>query len=91
MKKLVLALLLLCSAVRAEQYLSAANQGGGEIILTTFTPASCDGLKAMYAMLPNGVAYHGCWAYINEKIHVRYEDGERRVYPIDNFVVKGQK
>jgi hypothetical protein len=53
--------------------------------------ASCDGLKAMYSMLPNGTVYHGCWAYINEKIHVKYEDGERRVYPIDNFVVKGKK
>ena len=91
MKKLALALLLVASAVRAEPYLSATNQGGGEIILTTYTVASCDGLKAMYAMLPTGVVYHGCWAYINEKIHVRYEDGERRVYPIDHFVVKGQK
>jgi hypothetical protein len=91
MKKLLLVLLLAFSSVRAEPYLSATNEGGGEIILTTFTPTSCDGLKAMYSMLPSGVVYHGCWAYINEKIHVKYEDGERRVYPIDNFVVKGKK
>lgn len=91
MKKLLLVLLLAYSSVRAEPYLSAANEGGGEIILTTYTVASCDGLKAMYSMLPSGVVYHGCWVYINEKIHVKYEDGERRVYPIDNFVVKGKK
>lgn len=91
MKKLALVLLLVASAVRAEPYLSARNEGGGEIVLTTYLTASCDGLKAMYSMLPNGTVYHGCWAYINEKIHVKYEDGERRVYPIDNFVVKGKK
>jgi hypothetical protein len=91
MKKLVLALLLLCSAVRAEPYLSAANEGGGEIILTSFTPASCSGLKAMYAMLPSGVVFHGCWAYLNDKIHVSFEDGSRRVYDPSYFVVKGSK
>ena len=91
MKKLLLVLLLACSAVRAEPYLSAANEGGGEIILTIFTPASCDGLKAMYAMLPSGVVFHGCWAYFNDKIHVRFEDGSRRVYDPSYFVVKGTK
>lgn len=91
MKKIALALLLVCSSVRAELYLSAKNEGGGEIVLTTYTVASCEGLKAMYAMLPSGKTYYGCWAYVNDKIHVRYEDGERRVYPIDSFVVKGQK
>ena len=91
MKKLALALLLFASAVRADQYLSAANEGGGEIILTAYTVSSCDGLKAMYAMLPNGTVYHGCWAYLNDKIHVRFEDGTRRVYDPNYFVVKGQK
>ena len=33
MKKLALALLLFASAVRAEPYLSAKNEGGGEIVL----------------------------------------------------------
>lgn len=92
MKKLVLALLLCASAVHADPYLSAKNEGGGEIVLTSYATSTCgEGLKAMYAMLPNGTVYHGCWAYINEKAHVRYEDGSRKVYPIDYFVVKGEK
>lgn len=91
MKKLALALLFVASAVRADQYLSAANEGGGEIILTSYTISTCDGLKAMYAMLPNGTVYHGCWAYLNDKIHVRFEDGTRRVYDPNYFVVKGTK
>jgi hypothetical protein len=92
MKKLLLVLLLACSAVRAQPYLSAKNEGGGEIVLTSYTVSTCaEGLKAMYTMLPTGRVYHGCWAYINEKAHVKYDDGERRVYPIEYFTVKGEK
>lgn len=92
MKKIALALLLIGSSVRAEPYLEAKNDGGGEIILTTYATSDCkNGLKAMYSSLPNGKTYYGCWAYLNDKIHVRYEDGERRVYALDLFVVKESK
>lgn len=92
MKKLMFALLFVCSAANADQWLVMKNQDGGEIVFTSNTSATCpDKTKWMYAIGKDGTAYYGCWIYANGKAHVRYESGERKVYDPANMETRSDK
>lgn len=85
MKNTLLALFLaglLQNGAASEIYVTP-TKNGGEITLTFDTPDSCDGLFFMYVISNNQEPVYGCWAFLNGMIHVRYENGVRRVY--DDF------
>ena len=81
---------LLCaiglSSAYAQEY-SAANQGGGEIRLTyqKCTYNNAERPFVAYWRAQDGRAGYGCWAFIGDFIHVRWNDGDNRIYPAANF------
>lgn len=92
MKKLLI-LLLFCASAHAEDYLVATTEAGGEIVLSTSRGiTSCgDYLYWMYMITKGGDVFYGCWAYLHDKIHVRYDNGVRKVYDLEGWVVKKSK
>ena len=88
MKKLFLALLL-CANAHAGEYFVAPTESGGEIVLTNTKVRDCgDSLMFMYVIKSDQSVVYGCWAYINNKVHVRYNDGTRKVYDTVGWVQK---
>lgn len=63
----------------------APAKGGGEIILTLNKPSSCDGMFFMYAINKKQQPTYGCWTILDDMIHVRYNDGMRRVYDMEGW------
>jgi hypothetical protein len=92
MKKLMVALLLVCGVANAEQWLELKNTEGGVIVFTGTETKNCGAvLKWMYATAKDGTAYYGCWTYLNGKVHAVYDSGERRVYDTTYIEAKGDK
>jgi len=95
MKKLFIALMLVCSAASAasaDTWLELKNSDGGVIVFTSTETKNCGAiLKWAYAIAQDGTAYYGCWTYMNNKIHVVYDSGERRVYDTTYVEVKEGK
>jgi len=90
MNKLVLSLLLACGVVNAEEYWTTPTQQGGEIVLTKATSENCgDVLLVMYVITADQRVAYGCWALLNGKVHVRYDDGDRMAYDLKNWTKKG--
>jgi len=88
MKKLLVTLLL-CVNAHAGEYFVTPTETGGEIVLTNSKTTNCgDNLMFMYVVMANQSVVYGCWAYINDKIHVRYDDGNRRVYDTKGWTRK---
>lgn len=88
MKRLLLAAALACGithSVSAEEFLVAPTKEGGEIILTFSKPTSCNGMFFMYLVDKNQIPFYGCWTFINDKVHVRYDNGIRRVYGLGEW------
>lgn len=91
MKKLILLLCFVASSAYAEIYFVGKNAGGTDIILTLEKPNWCDGIYMMYTTTTNSSVLYGCWFYMQDKIHVKYLDGDRRVYDVRGFEQRGQK
>lgn len=92
MKKLLIVLMFVCGSANADQWLESKNKQGGDIILTSYPSKDCeDYQRRMYATLPDGDVFYGCWAYLNEKFHVRMDDGRRHVYGLEEWKLKGEK
>ena len=88
MKKF-LAIMLLCANSYAGEYFVTPTEAGGEIVLTNTKTSSCgDSLMFMYVVKTDQSVVYGCWAYINDKIHVRYDDGNRKVYDTKGWIQK---
>ena len=88
MKKLLLMLCLVPALVQAGSFYTN-NSGGGRIVITD-RDCKMNGryygtLRAAYAYLENGKAIDACWAYLDGAVHVVYDDGERRIYPLESF------
>lgn len=87
MKKLLLLAALAFGNAQANEYYVAPNKSGGEIVLTLETTDSCgEGLFFMYVVNRNQEPTYGCWTLIAGKIHVRFNDGTRRVYDDKGWV-----
>lgn len=92
MKKFLWIMALVCASAQADDYLVTPTKAGGEIILTTQKPEACNGLFFMYAVGPNQEVFYGCWTSLNGMVHVRYDDGTRRVYDHKGWVLRrGEK
>ena len=95
MKKLLIALTLICGVANAqEEWWEGSNESGGKIVLLN---NSCDvrpeakTLKRMYAAHKNGQTSWGCWNYWSEQVHVIYDDGASYTYNPEWFVRKTGK
>lgn len=88
MKKLILALALLCGSATAGEYWVAPTEAGGQIVLTFDKTKSCDSLFFMYLVKTDQEVAYGCWTVINDMIHVRYDNGIRRVYDAQGWIRK---
>lgn len=90
MNKLLLSLVLVCSAATAGEYWTMPTEAGGEVVLTNARSEICgESLLVMYLVKSNQEVVYGCWALINDKIHVRYDNGIRRAYDMSNWTRKG--
>jgi hypothetical protein len=88
MKRLLI-MLLLCVNARAGEYFVTPTEAGGEIVLTNTKTTNCgDNLMFMYVIKSDQSVVYGCWAYINDKVHVRYDDGNRKVYDTKGWIHK---
>jgi hypothetical protein len=92
MKKLLL-ILLFCTSAYAEEYLVAQTETGGEIVLSlTKGVTTCgENLYWMYLTTKNGDVFYGCWVYLHEKIHVRFDNGTRKVYDTEGWTKRTSK
>jgi len=88
MKKLVLILALLCGNAAAGESLVAPTEAGGQIVLTFDKTTNCGELYFMYLVLSTQEVSYGCWVFMNGMIHVRYDNGVRRVYDAKGWVRK---
>jgi hypothetical protein len=81
---------LLCalglSGAYAQEY-SATTKNGGEIRLT-YRKCESNQYKRpflVYSRAPDSRAIYGCWSMEGNEIHVRWDDGDNRIYPASGF------
>lgn len=90
MKKLLLALLLVSGIVSAEEFWTAPTDAGGRIVLVFSKIDNCgDHLWFMYIEKSNQSVEYGCWAILNHKVHIRLDNGIRRVYDSTGWTQNG--
>ncbi len=68
--------------------LAARNQAGGEIVITDRKCPDQPKLLEAYTHLSTGKYLAGCWAVVDDAVHVVWKDGDRSVYPIQAFKQK---
>ena len=91
MKKLLIALLLVCSAANAEKWGETRNGLGGKILLLMTTcDAKTDGRVAI-STNPAGTNISGCWFYFSDMVHIVWTDGTVSSYDAGVFAVKESK
>lgn len=80
--KLITALLLAIGIPVAQaQEFSSPNKGGGEIRLTyQVCKGNTERPFVAYYKAADGRAGYGCWSWISDSIHVRWNDGDNRIY-----------
>lgn len=92
MNKLLITLLLLPSLAFAEQWLEAANDAGGKILLlqTKCGSGKNDG-RMVIATTSKGDSVNGCWYYFAEMVHVVWKDGKTSSFNSENFMARESK
>lgn len=73
-----------CTPAHAD-VVTARNQNGGEIVLTDRKCPDQPKLLEAYTHLSTGKYLGGCWAVIDDAVHVVWKDGDRSVYPLEAF------
>jgi hypothetical protein len=92
MKKIIIALMLISGSASAEQWMVSKNKDGGDIVLTGYSSKDCeDYQRRMYIAAVDGTAFYGCWSLLNEKFHIRMDSGERAIYDLNGWKLKGEK
>ena len=74
------------SGAYAQEY-SSVTKTGGEIRLT-YRKCESNSYKRpfhVYSRNPDGRAIYGCWSMEGDWIHVRWDDGDNRIYPASSF------
>ena len=91
MKKLLI-IALLCGSAYADTVATLRNKSGGLIVLTDVPTDTCKGFTAAaYATTENNKTLWGCWFSDDLMVHVRWDDGDTRAYPISAFDIDAQK
>ncbi len=92
MRKLVFTLLLLVGPAHAEEWFETPTKAGGRIVLTFQTADWCPkNFFIAYIETTQQDAVYGCWAGVNNRIHVRYNDGTRKIYDNEGWEYKNDK
>lgn len=90
MKNLLVSLLFAASSVSAGEYWTTPTEQGGEIVLEFTKTDGCGSeLWWMYVVKSNQEVVYGCWTIIDNRIHVRYDNGVRRAYDVSGWTKKG--
>ncbi|MES2362382.1 MAG: hypothetical protein V4646_11345 [Pseudomonadota bacterium] len=73
--------------VRADTW-EQPNEGGGRIVLTDRACNEKDSAELMsaYTYLGNGSMLPGCWATLDAKVHIVWDNGKRSVFSMYSFV-----
>ena len=84
MKKLFLILAIVSGIAQADTWVMP-NNGGGQVVLTD---RACKGYKNLYEAYTytNNIYIDGCWALVDGKVHVAWNNQGRRVYEMNDFV-----
>ena len=91
MKNLFITLLAVAGFAQSAEYYTTPTELGGRIVLTFEKSDWCEkNLYIAYVEMTDQNVIYGCWAFVNEKIHVRYNDGTRRVYNPIGFTKQGK-
>lgn len=80
MRSIIAAALILFSVITQAKSWETENVSGGKIILTDRECNGYQNLREAYAISATGEVLEACWALIDNKIHVAYRIGEKRVY-----------
>lgn len=71
------------------------NNAGGHIRLTDDACSSRVNqgmsLRFAYSTTKDGRYFTGCWGMVDDDVMVFFDDGERRLYPADNFTIRKKK
>ena len=82
--KFVCVLLLTCSSVQAGTVATAENRSGGTTVLTDVPCKNEKGLY-VYSQSPRSPTLFGCWWSDDAMVHITWQDGEFRSYPLHIF------
>lgn len=85
----LLPLIALCAGLsHAEVVATLKNRAGGYIVLTDVVTDRCrEFAGSVYTTSDNNQTTWGCWFTDDVMVHIRWNDGDTRAYPIDNFSV----
>lgn len=86
--KVLLAAALATAALsaQAKDLWVSPTTAGGEIVLTPDRVSGCgESLYWMYIVTADNEMLSGCWALVNDKVMVRFDSGDRRVYEPAGF------
>lgn len=84
MKKLLIALMLASSFAYADTAATTGNGNGGITVLTDI-PCTQAGSFIVYAQNPKSSTFYGCWWSDDMMVHVTWQDGDIRSYPLSIF------
>ena len=92
MKKLLIALFLCSGAVHAEQWWETPTEAGGKIVLSTQTANWCPkGFYIAYIETTTQDAIYGCWYPVNDRIHVKWNNGWTKIYDKNGWTFRDDK
>jgi hypothetical protein len=92
MKKLIFFWVLLANPAFAEEWWETPTQAGGKIVLSVQTADWCPkGFYIAYIETSKQDAIYGCWYPVNDRIHVKYNDGTVKIYDKKGWVYKNDK
>lgn len=89
MKKLLLSLLFVASCAHAESWWETPTEAGGKIILTMQSADWCPkGFYIAYIETSTQDAIYGCWYPVNDRIHVKWNNGWNKIYEKEGWLFK---
>jgi len=92
MKKLLAILLFASLPALADEWWEVPTQAGGKIVLTTQTADWCaKGFFIVYIETSKQDAVYGCWTTANDRIHVKFNDGNFKIYDKEGWVYRTDK
>lgn len=87
MKKLLLALMFVSSISFADIAATMNNKANGKLVLTSDTCAKYPTMYLAYSSMPNSPTLWGCWYSDKIYVHIRWDDGDYRTYPLEWWTV----
>ena len=92
MRKLIFFAFFLTSACFASEWWEAKTQANGKIVLTLERADYCGKvLYVAYIETSQQDAIYGCWTGVNDRIHVRFNNGVTKIYDKEGWEYKNDK